>query len=103
MTPKEILESVKQKAAPVADASHIGAKSLSLPLIVNAKDFRISKINRPKEIIQGVLTQGARMVLAGPSKSRKKLGTSRSMLLGRERITLARNRNLPSESSVREF
>ena len=68
MTPKEILESIKQK---IADASHIGAKSLSLPLIVNAKDFRVSKINRPKEIIQGVLTQGARMVLAGPSKSRK--------------------------------
>lgn len=49
----------------------IEAPGQGLPPIVCAKDFRQSKIIRPPEIIKGVLTQGARMVLAGPSKSRK--------------------------------
>jgi hypothetical protein len=42
-----------------------------MPEILKASEFRKSIIVRPPEIIKGVLTQGARMVLAGPSKSRK--------------------------------
>jgi hypothetical protein len=69
MTALEKLAAMEHKAAPIE--SNGGATSPALPPILGAKEFRQSIITRPPEIIKGVLTQGARMVLAGPSKSRK--------------------------------
>ena len=69
MTAKEKLEAIKKKAEEQRPV--LSDEGQTFPPIMSAKEFRTSKIARPKEIIKGVLTQGARMVLAGPSKSRK--------------------------------
>jgi hypothetical protein len=42
-----------------------------LPPVVNSDDFHQSKIVTPPEILKGLLSQGSRMIMGGPSKSRK--------------------------------
>lgn len=69
MSPEEKLAAILKKRQEEAPVS--AADTSQFPAIMKAKEFRESKIVRPPEIIKGVLTQGTRMILAGPSKSRK--------------------------------
>lgn len=71
MSPEEKLAQILKKRQAEAPVETSAADTSQFPLIMKAKEFRQSIIVRPSEIIKGVLTQGARMVLAGPSKSRK--------------------------------
>jgi hypothetical protein len=64
------VEQIMARAEAVAPSVGGGTET-RLPSILNAKAFRESVIPVPAAIIEGVLTQGSRMLLVAPSKARK--------------------------------
>jgi hypothetical protein len=65
-TTQEKLNALKAKLpAPVPQQEQ------GLPPIVNSDDFHRKHVIEPPEIIKGLLYQGSRMLIGGPSKSRK--------------------------------
>ncbi len=52
-------------------SNYVVAQRRSLPPLTNLKDFRGQPIAVPPEIIEGVLHQGCKLVLAGTSKTNK--------------------------------